>query len=147
MRRRLAGKQANSAPNRDSPKSGSTARPGAPLQGARVAYTGDGGPVSSRLRSLRPRVYALVIAAIGGVLISVNDRTVQVDRHYYPMLMLFGPVCVLVGVAGAICPPVLKPAEAPDDRTRAILMVILIALVLTGLGGGWAAAHFRYHIW
>jgi len=95
----------------------------------------------------RPRIASLILALIGFVLTYVNYRTVLNEHNFYPMLMLFGPVCVLVGIAGAIDPRVLNQTAIQTNRTRAIARIVLVVLVVAGMGIGWATAHFWYHIW
>jgi hypothetical protein len=95
----------------------------------------------------KPRVAALVIAFIGFILILVNHKTVVNERNYYPMLMLFGPVCVLFGIAGAVEPRIMNQSGIPTGRDTAVYRAISIVIVLIGLGIGWAMAHFWYRIW
>jgi len=68
------------------------------------------------------------------------------EHNFYPMLMLFGPVCVLVGIAGAIDPRVLNQTAIQTNRTRAIARIVLVVLVVAGMGIGWATAHFWYPV-
>jgi hypothetical protein len=100
-----------------------------------------------RFRAAKPRIIALVIAFIGFILVLVNHRTVVHERNYYPMLMLFGPVCILFGLAGAIEPRIMNRAGIQTDGRTIVFKVISIAIVLIGLGIGWAMAHFWYRIW
>ena len=100
-----------------------------------------------RSRTAKPRIVALILAFIGFVLAGVNHQTVMTERHYYPMLMLFGPVCALFGIAGAIDPRVMNQSGVQTEYTVAIFRLIAIGLVITGLAIGWAMGHFWYHIW
>ncbi|HLJ53644.1 MAG TPA: hypothetical protein VKT77_01325, partial [Chthonomonadaceae bacterium] len=131
MRRKLAGKRPSGPPDPNSPRGGGTVRQSVRLDGARAEYAGAGG-TAGRLRATRPRISAVIIAAIGCVLIAVNDRTVRIERNYYPMLMLFGPVCVLYGLAGAIDPKTLNPGALPDGRSKTLYRSLLAAVVAAG---------------
>ena len=134
-----------------------TTREGASGQGAPARRSGLAGLTQPRpegrslfsMKSLaaRPRIAALIIAFVGYVLTEVNRLTVLRERNFYPMLMLFGPVCILFGIAGAIDPRVMNQAGVEQARTKNIFRAISVAIVLAGLGIGWAMAHFWYHIW
>jgi hypothetical protein len=97
--------------------------------------------------SHKPRVAALIMALIGFVLVAVNHQTVLKERHYYPMLMLFGPVCILIGIAGAIAPGLLNQSGIQTGHSTALSRLVTLALVLIGLAIGWSMAHFGYGIW
>ena len=99
------------------------------------------------LQTLKPRIISLTIAFIGFVLAAVNHRTVINERNFYPMLLLFGPVCVLIGIGGAIDPRILNQTEVEPARAVTMFRAISIALVLAGLSVGWAMGHYWYHIW
>lgn len=99
-----------------------------------------------RSLSARPRVAALIVAFIGFVFSAVNHRTVLNERNYYPMLMLFGPVCMLIGIAAAIEPRILNPSGIQAGRGVAVFRALTLLIVLIGMGIGWAMAHFWYRI-
>ena len=100
-----------------------------------------------RFRRAKPRVIALVIAFIGFILLLVNHKTVVNERNYYPMLMLFGPVCVLFGLTGAIEPRIMNQVGVPTGQNTLVFKIISLTTAVIGLGVGWAMAHFWYHIW
>jgi hypothetical protein len=101
------------------------------------------------MRSLtaKPRLAALIIAIIGVVLLAVNHRTVVGEHNYYPMLMLFGPVCILVGIVGAIAPGILDQSGIQTGHTSAVNRIVTLVIVAVGLGCGWTLAHFYSGIW
>jgi uncharacterized membrane protein len=100
-----------------------------------------------KLLAARPRIAALIIAVIGYVLTEVNRLTVLRERNVYPMLMLFGPVCILYGLAGAIDPRIMDLSGTPPARPIVVARGIVIVIVLAGMGAGWAMAHFWYKFW
>ena len=90
---------------------------------------------------------ALIIAFIGFVLTAVNHFTVMNERHFYPMLLLFGPVCILFGVIGAIEPRIMNQTGIQTGHSAAVYRLALIGIVLFGMTIGWSLAHFWYGIW
>lgn len=90
---------------------------------------------------------ALVIAFIGFVLIGVNHNTVVSERHFYPLLLLFGPVCVLFGLLGAVEPRIMNQTGIQTGHTVAVFRIATVMVVLAGMGFGWYMAHFWYGIW
>ncbi len=110
---------------------------------------GAGGRSASGTRFIaaRPRIAALVIAFIGYVFLAVNHQTVLNERNFYPMLLLFGPVCILFGLAGAIEPRVMSQTRIQSARTQLVFRAIMVAIVLAGLSIGWAISHYWYKIW
>ncbi len=99
-----------------------------------------------RKLAAKPRIAALVIAFIGYVLTFVNYRTVWNERNYYPMLMLFGPVCILFGIVGAVEPRMMNPSGVQAGRATMLFRTMLLVIVLCGMAIGWAMAHCWYHI-
>ncbi len=111
------------------------------------AALGRTGPPAPRGLAARPRAIALVIAAIGFVLTEVNRETVRNERHFYPMLLLFGPACILFGIAGAIDPRVMNQSGIEAPRTANSFRAVMLGTVVAGMVLGWAMAHFWYKIW
>jgi len=93
-----------------------------------------------------PRIKALIVMVIGVVLVMVNHQTIQNERHFYPGLILFGPVCVLTGLGGVIDSRILAKAGAVPDP-GIVFRLANLGLAVSGLAIGWSLAHFLYKIW
>lgn len=138
-RKRAPGPRAGASDTR-----GPLTQPSVPAQGTNAAPRG---LFHARGLAARPRIAALIIALIGFVMAEVNRLAVRNERQFYPMLMLFGPACILFGIAGAIDPRVMNQAGIQEPRTLVLFRAIMVAVVLAGLAIGWAMAHFWYKIW
>src|SRR4051794_24779310 len=111
LRRGSVAKQRAAGRKRPAGAGDSNSRGEQPRQSAPPAQVpaGKRGLFNTRGLAARPRMAALIIAVIGFVLTEVNRETVRNERHFYPVLLLFGPVCALYGIGGVIDPRVLNP--------------------------------------
>ena len=94
-----------------------------------------------------PRAGAVVAILIGFFLVAVNHIMITGSSHSYHAFALFGgPICILLGIAGAVEPRILRQDGLRTGHETAVFRLIAGVLTVLGLCIGFWLMHSVYGI-